>query len=39
MAYLQLRGIEKSFGEARVIKGVNDGSPPTLRTRTAGGGQ
>ena len=23
MAYLQLRGIEKSFGEARVIKGVN----------------
>ena len=23
MAYLQLRGIEKAFGEARVIKGVN----------------
>ena len=23
MAYLELRGIEKSFGEARVIKGVN----------------
>ena len=23
MSYLQLRGIEKSFGEQRVIKGVN----------------